>query len=880
MNGARFLGRFARVRRLCAAPFCVLLTMLAIYALKGVFPFGDLSVAPTDGDLEQFYTAMYTQWVDILRGKQSYLFSWMNALGTGISTDTAVFSCLSPLNLLLPILGRDHLLAGMSYLVPIKLALAAFSMSWYVDKRFPRIPAAWVAFFGFAYGLSGHMLMQYHNVMWLEATALLPPLMYFMERMLRGGRVWPFALVLCALFTINFYPAAQCCVFAFLSGGAYILLLLPRAERGRAVLRTLIGALTGVGAAAWAWLPAALQMSGAARMTHTDGAVLRAFEGFSFKKGMALCGAAFALVLIPWLLVRLYRGGRRREAAFWLLAVALPALPLLFSGIDIIWHFGSNIAFPYRYGFVTVFVWLIASARAVDYAGERERRVYGRGGRMLLTAGAGAACLAAAALCLRYGAGIDTYLGWMNGRIALMTACLAAAYALSMLLPNVRVRRALCLSLLLLQTGTYGYSLIAPEGRTIMLSSASSRDAVALQAYIPTDDPLLRVKNEDASLTLNYAKYLGAPTISGFSSSTPQSLLDAMRALGYGVSTYSVQDQGGTLFTDALLRAGYTVTRSARYEHDAAYAFLGETHGYRVYRNEISLPFGLVGSDALAGITFAEYASCFDEQNAIFAALSGSGTPLFVAQSPETVPCDGGCTFTIRVEGEKRIYLAMRGTMETKPRFTAYREDGTEAFATVDHPQTYYDGAVDLGAYTDETLTIVFEGAAQDTAENVTVGQMNLAQLTGFAAARNDASSVSDVTAERRGVSVRVRAEKDGDMLLLPVRMQPGWRCTVDGTTAELGTVAGVLACVPLEAGEHTVTLRFTPPGWYAGLTLSALSFAALLALVAAERGGRRIFSAPARVLDDTARIVLTGLYGAALLGMYLIPILYALFAR
>ena len=70
---------------------------------------------------------------------------------------------------------------------------------------------------------------------------LLPPLAHHMERLLNGGRGWPFALLLSCLFAINFYPAAQVCLGAFLVGGAYILWVLPMMISAQCVQNTTLG---------------------------------------------------------------------------------------------------------------------------------------------------------------------------------------------------------------------------------------------------------------------------------------------------------------------------------------------------------------------------------------------------------------------------------------------------------------------------------------------------------------------------------------------------------------------------------------------------------------------------------------------------------------
>jgi hypothetical protein len=60
-------------------------------------------------------------------------------------------------------------------------------------------------------------------------------------------------------------------------------------------------------------------------------------------------------------------------------------------------------------------------------------------------------------------------------------------------------------------------------------------------------------------------------------------------------------------------------------------------------------------------------------------------------------------------------------------------------------------------------------------------------------------------------------------LLVVADAWAPGWRATVDGQAAPLLRVAGLFRGVALAPGEHTVELRYRPPGWVWGLRLGAL---------------------------------------------------------
>ena len=63
-----------------------------------------------------------------------------------------------------------------------------------------------------------------------------------------------------------------------------------------------------------------------------------------------------------------------------------------------------------------------------------------------------------------------------------------------------------------------------------------------------------------------------------------------------------------------------------------------------------------------------------------------------------------------------------------------------------------------------------------------------------------------------------------GGMLVLSLPYEPGWELRVDGQEKEIYLFDGLLISCPLERGEHTVELSFTPPLFYEGLIISLMS--------------------------------------------------------
>jgi hypothetical protein len=101
-----------------------------------------------------------------------------------------------------------------------------------------------------------------------------------------------------------------------------------------------------------------------------------------------------------------------------------------------------------------------------------------------------------------------------------------------------------------------------------------------------------------------------------------------------------------------------------------------------------------------------------------------------------------------------------------------------------------------------------------------------------------DAAGGVEVIEYRPG-SVRLRVDaRAATTLLVRESWSPGWSATVDGARALLHPAAGLFFVVPLDAGRHTVELRYAAPGLAMGMAgVTALILVACIGSVWHRRG-------------------------------------------
>ena len=116
---------------------------------------------------------------------------------------------------------------------------------------------------------------------------------------------------------------------------------------------------------AFVWLPSLLQYLASAR----SGGFLENIKNSGFfthydtTLTILLCSGiifgALALI-IPRL------SNSEKEIKFLVLIFALTSLPLIIEPINLMWHTGSYMSFPARYGFIPVFIGLLLAAKDLE----------------------------------------------------------------------------------------------------------------------------------------------------------------------------------------------------------------------------------------------------------------------------------------------------------------------------------------------------------------------------------------------------------------------------------------------------------------------------------------------------------------------------------
>ena len=690
-----------------------LATLSVTFALRGVYPFGDLSVCIDDMDLQ--YLGLFSWLGRVMRGQDSLLHSFSQGIG-GNGLALFAYYLSSPLNVLMYAFDPTQSAAFLSLMVLIKVSLAGLTCYVFLRKRYGA--GAMSLVLSTAYALCGYAIGQASNIMWLDGFYMLPLVTLGVWRLVHDRScTLLFCTVLYATLA-NWYSSYMDCVFSLV----YLIACLVAKRDGRPrelALRYAVTMALALGATAALFLPSALNLLAGAESGFGLKVLINpkpiimplhlpAFFGIGAKVEMGeaivpyLFTSALALVLAVFALVRPGLSRRRRLAL--IILVAAPLLGCMLEGPMTIWsclRYASSFYFRHSY---TVSFALVICARE-GYAGLRELSSRQRVRLLGVISAALAVCVELSQLlvdakgssvpgiparvaevtCLLV---LPLLAGFLIGsrepaaeeQISLAEEAASSSHARgSIRVASVSFAAALC-ALVAIEGGYNAWLLESRFSNAVSMYAGYLGDIESTYEQIKADARSSDKVDADALLVgqarIGYKgdRAHGAPTTcEGFVTGTQQmseytsvvrgTTETFMQALGY---TNGCEDIFGysynspMLLADTLLGMDYVINDEAvpGSKADA----IASLHGFSAYRYQDLLPaaYGL-STTATGTVTWGSHA--LRNQEALFADATGVGGTYIAAQVTDATedPSVKLRTLSITCKGDGPLYLYFPG---------------------------------------------------------------------------------------------------------------------------------------------------------------------------------------------------------------------------
>ena len=846
-----------------AAGLTLAVTLLA-YAYLGIWPLGQKTMMVVD--MHHQYAPLLSELRQMILEGDSFTYSFHLGLGANFIPAFAYYLA-SPLNLLLVLFPPAYLAEGIFLIMLIKTVLAAAAFATCAQYLLHRRNATVVAL-SMLYALMTYMLAYSWNVMWLDVVALTPIAVLCVEKLLRGGKIVPYAVTLALALFCNYYIAFMLCVFLVL----YFLVWAIRERRTagdllRGTGRFAAGSLLAGCLAAALLIPTALALG----RTSAAGDAMKAFAanfdlfdlGGSLFYGAAptirsgnlpnlYCGVLVTLLLPLYLSVRPIP--LRRRLSFGGLALVM-LLSLTINQWDLIWHgLHTPNDLPYRFSFLVCFVLLLLAGQVLRH----------------LSSLTPVQILASLGGCIGYLVLWEKLGGEQAPEdVRVYTNLLLLGVYAAVLLFTVRHKlpvRAGRLLLLLVVTAelTVGsahtlttinaneyytsHDHYVDNAATVATGQAVAR---AQELALQEGEPFVRLDYLPRSTCMDTAlhHYSGLTT---FASSNPYQTTLLMGDLGYavnGVNSYLYKSFVPA--ADSLFGIRYVILdKELAYHPQLTLVERMQVQGVDryIYRNTGALPVGFFAARDIRNFTAPDYAP-FRAQETLYTALTGveellyapveqeSSSPASTVKGSSFVKAatDASVTFTARIE-EKGQYFAY---VDCRAANSILVDTYDTANTAQNHwsVTTHEPFIIDLGTLEPGSRVDTYVDGDDSFTGNVYVVRL-LADNLQAQLDRLSAGGLTVTEATDTALSGTLTAPEDGTVFF-SIPYDKGWTVTVDGTVAETFPIApneegtdGALLGAAVSRGEHTVRITYRAPGQVIGWAVSVVGLLIVAAML------------------------------------------------
>lgn len=203
------------------------LILVASLDRVGVFPFGNLTLLMSD--LDSIYGEFLAELQRVFHGQADPFYSFH--AGIGLNTLAIyVFYLSSPFHFLLALIPETCLIDGITLITVLKIAAAAWTMTFFLQHHRPGIPRNfWSFVLGLTYSLSGYVLSYSFSLIWLDAVVFLPLVAAAIDALFRRKPTVLLILSFALLFCSGFYTGYM----AGICAGLYFLTKLITREHGK-----------------------------------------------------------------------------------------------------------------------------------------------------------------------------------------------------------------------------------------------------------------------------------------------------------------------------------------------------------------------------------------------------------------------------------------------------------------------------------------------------------------------------------------------------------------------------------------------------------------------------------------------------------------------
>ena len=857
-------------------PLITLVIITITYIIKGVYPFGSANIAYYD--MSQQYIPLYLRGDSIAHGNGSLLFDWLTGAGSD-ATGSYPGYILSPFSWPFLFIGKDVVYEFLSLFLLVKLMMASLSVSLYTKKTYD-LPILIHTALAVMFTFSGYVVQDYTNIFFLDTMILLPLIILSLRYMFKGGKEWPYMLLIAFQLLINAYLGIMTLIFVlFYAFGLY---LTQDDISKRKIFAAKVGLFTfvGIAMAAVTMIPVVMKWSNGSRTlittlnTMDDILSARQNEGWSQKSFIAFnteIAAAFAIVAVVCIIAK--KRKLQKEFIFRLYMFVLMLMPILSEGVHLVWHLGSYMHFPYRNGYMFVFVslelaayeYLHSKADLEIFKSKKKQKnkqnAVEKHQTVIAVLSVMFALFGTVFLTVQDLAFVDFGIHMGNGYFKfspLIYFLNIAAFSLAIFITAKRLKQVLIFSIITINAAVTSVCFIAPlkyavveEYNHYVTRDKPIKDSLQIKNDFEfKDDDVSRVKVYMPSLQMNYPLVAGVPSLAQWTGETTSYYFQEVCDLGYDFAYLGNLDSGGTVFSDALLNNRKLLVYGNTEVPTELYSNAQTSGEYSVYDMNYTLPFGILTDEDILQVATDDTPALMHQEN-IYESLSDDEDFItLITETAEPITPEDNSKYDNSYKIKTHI---------DKPSVIyTYAEDSTEyivngkqiTFGYFDdtqnrtYPKPMLTGIRPLGVFESSDVEIVIntnikiDGA--ETEDILSVGVLDLEKMKSLSEKYENSCVTSYETGKNH---LKLTADVDGNnYLFLPLEYLEGWKVKVNDEPTDVYPVMnGAFMAINVPDGYCEIEMSYMPRNVVMGAIISFAGIAAAAFLLIMKKYGKDI---------------------------------------
>lgn len=810
--------------------------LLVVYLVKGIYPFGDMTIV--QGDLFQMFSPFYMHLWDVIHEGASLIYDHNIGLGGNLLGWEVLFGVFSPITWLVGLTQRANIVNFLSWILLIRIGLIALTSYIFFNKIYQKVSNFYKTIFSVMFALSGYVLINYTNIIWLDNVILFPILILGIKKLIEEKKIWLYVLTL-FLNLIICYQIAYTVIFGILSCMIiYILIYVRKEDRKKIVLLLGIGTVIALLLSSFLLVPGLTQSLNSYRLS---GDVENEIENtnYLYKLSFLLLSP---IAMVGFIGLQKYVKKDRNVICLNLMLLVTGILPIIVEKTNLFWHAGSYLSFPFRYGFISIFV-LLNGGMYYFYKYKKEKTKESTLNKNLIKKILLYLIFFNFFICCAI-----TFIPFVNHNMPGMFLSLETFWVLvatdllliteiliSFSIKEKNCEKILISTIFIFSTVIFAFSYIGvePEYRGGKeWSDEGLQIANNLTQRFNVEEGLYRYRDTERTMNENYPLITNMPSLSSWLHLVTTDQIDAHKDIGYSTYVTKIGDAGGTIFSDAILNVRYLFSKSKLDKEVLKYVGTSADN-IKMYEYKEVLPIGLVYDLENKIEDIPDYYNPFYVQNFLYKRLTNQKQnilkePKYTKKIEKTnIDTIKVVEYNIRIKEKSYLYFYMNQSDENYI-WEIYVNDELlnipelNCYENSQYPDTSNNGILNLGLYENEEIVVNVFVEETTYIDDIFFSTLDIKQYKEmFDIFEKQESSIQ---VSNNKIEMKVKTNGNNKTLFLPVVYDEGWTATINGEKVEISRIFNNYIGINLNKGENNIKLTFTPKNLKLGIIISVFT--------------------------------------------------------